>query len=79
MIQEGPIKVCFGCDPKALLPISNLPVGAIAVRRRLRDTCVAEAFVRTRDGIGRYLLCPDGDRVKLYGPLDQNRSEVMAA
>jgi len=54
--------ICWGADPRwAVLPISNVPVDAINVRRKVRPRCAARAYVKTASGIQEWILAPDGD------------------
>lgn len=68
-------KVTFGCDQKfATLPISNLPAGAVKVRRRIRAHEMAQVFVKTADGaVTRYYAGPDGtEALRLLWPMGVN-------
>lgn len=55
------VQVCWGADPRwASLPISNVPEGAIKVRRRIRNKDVARAYVKTASELQEWILAPDG-------------------
>ncbi len=49
--------LAWGSDPRfRTLPIVNLPVGYLRVKRRLRNKDFAWAFVRMPDGIRKFAL-----------------------
>jgi hypothetical protein len=55
-------RVCIGCKPEyATMPITNLPVGTIKVRRKIRNDRAAVAFVKTENTVEKWILVPDGD------------------
>jgi len=56
------IRIAFGTRPEyATMPITNLPPGTIKVRRRLRNTSAAVAFVKTATTVEKWVLAPDGE------------------
>lgn len=67
MIQFGKI-ICFGMDPRwATLPITNLPVDTIRVRRCLRAQREAVAFVLQPGRLTKWMLEPDEDLTSCRG------------
>jgi hypothetical protein len=55
------LPVCVGCDPRwARLPISNVPIDAIKVRRRIRQNDIAKAYIKTATELQEWVLAPDG-------------------
>lgn len=59
-------KLTYGTGIKlANDPITNLPHDTIKVRRRLRQNCIATAFVKTARGVFQYYLERDGEALKL--------------
>lgn len=53
--------VCWGADPRwSTLPIVNLPPDVIKVRRRIRNTNFAKAFVKTSTEVQHWVLLPVG-------------------
>jgi hypothetical protein len=59
--------VLWGSDPRWInMEITNLPEDTISVRRRFRNIDPALAFVKTKRGIEKWILAPDGaDKLKL--------------
>jgi hypothetical protein len=56
------MRICWGSDPRwATLPISNLPLDCIKVRRRIRLGDVARAYVKTATSVQHWCLAPVGD------------------
>lgn len=54
-------RICAGADPRwASLPISNLPAGALKVRRRIRYNDWARAYVKTATELQEWTLAPNG-------------------
>lgn len=41
-------------------PIVNIPPDALRVKIRMRDNQAARAFVRFKDRIERWIICPEG-------------------
>lgn len=55
-------RIYWSMDNRALLlPISNLPEGTIRYRVRLRVKEAAQCFVKTGDGISRWIMGEDGN------------------
>ena len=66
MIKQTGIEVCFGVRPEySTLPIVNLPPDTIKVRRRIRNTAPAMAYVKTPTEIQKWVLAPDTAGLKL--------------
>lgn len=60
------IRACWGSKPEfSALPINNVPVGAVSVRRRVRHESYAKAFVKFPNRIEEWILSPDGDGLTL--------------
>jgi hypothetical protein len=66
--------IIFGYDQRGLsAPITNLPPGAVVVKRVVRAKQIAAAYVRCGDTITRYALGPDGANAKLLWAIASNR------
>lgn len=73
MITHIPEHIFWGMDKGALLPISNLPPGAVVIKRKLRAKLAARAFVRVGTTTTCYYLGPDGKGgAKLLWPIAIN-------
>ena len=59
--------ICIGCKPEYVtMPITNLPLGTIKVRRRIRNDRAAVAFVKTETTVQKWVLSPGShDTLKL--------------
>jgi hypothetical protein len=58
--------LAWGCRPEyTTAQVVNLPPDTIKVRRRIRNNRAAVAFVRTETTVEKWVLAPDGDRLKL--------------
>lgn len=77
--QNQGVRTTYGCDLKfKSAPITNLPAGTVAVRKRIRAHEMAQVFVKTADGaVTRYYAGPDGPgALRLLWPMGINKREA---
>jgi hypothetical protein len=68
--------ICWGARPEwVTLPIVNLPVDTMKVRRRIRSFSVAKAYVKTMTGVQEWSLAPCDGGLRLLHQTAINKME----